>query len=171
MPLRSGERPEGKVPVETPGCSADFSRLEASHWREILYYQGAETGQGIIADGTRNRSSSWLFRGQRRLLTNPRAHSLHCHLAAATSREVACSVEEQQQPSVSAATFARMNPHTWRAGGRGACRSGAGGGWRSCVEGFEATSSYAASARLSERPVPDSYRCSDSDSNEAQIWG
>ena len=85
MPLRSGERPEGKVPVETPGCSADFSRLEASHWREILYYQGAETGKGIsIADGTRNRSSSWLFRGQRRLLTNPRAHSLHCHFSSAT---------------------------------------------------------------------------------------
>jgi hypothetical protein len=173
MPLRSGERPEGKVPVETPGCSADFSRLEASHWRSCITKE-PRPGRALprsIADGTRNRSSSWLFRGQRRLLTNPRAHSLHCHLAAATSREVACSVEEQQQPSVSAATFARMNPHTWRAGGRGACRSGAGGGWRSCVEGFEATSSYAASARLSERPVPDSYRCSDSDSDEAQIWG
>ena len=150
-----------------------------------LDYQGAETGQGIIADGTRNRSSSWLFRGQRRLLNNPGLircilslffrHRQKAMQAAATSREVACSVEEQQQPSVSAATFARMNPHTWRAGGRGACRSGAGGGWRSWVEGSEATSSRATSARLSERPVPNSHRCSDSDSDsdsdEAQIWG
>jgi hypothetical protein len=64
-------------PCGNPWMFGGFLTTRGQPLEGDLDYQGAETGQGIIADGTRNRSSSWLFRGQRRLLNNPRAHSLH----------------------------------------------------------------------------------------------
>lgn len=47
MPLGSEGRLEGQVLLETPERSADLSRREANHWREILV-KGAET-RGCIA--------------------------------------------------------------------------------------------------------------------------